>query len=94
MFSLVLCRVGFFGGKPKPNLLRNHLRHEMQGKINDRNEYSAVSPTEDMAWFSCTRTQAQRYPQGLWEAAFHTMGSQHACDFSLGSMCMPVPESR
>lgn len=52
---------------PNPNLLRNHLRHEMQRKINDRNEYSAVSQTEDRAWFSCTKMQAQMCTRGLWD---------------------------
>lgn len=80
--------------KNKPNLLRNHLRHEMQRKINDRNEYSAVSQTEDTAWFSCTKTQAQMSPRGLWEPTFCTVGSQHVCDFSLHSMCTSLLESR
>lgn len=77
-----------------PNLLRNHLRHKMQRKTNNRNEYCAVSQTEDMAWFSCTKTQAQMWPQGLWEPTFCTVGAQHVCDFSLCSMCMPLLERR
>lgn len=96
MFSIALCKAVFFGRKnPNPSLLRNHLRREMQGKINDRNEYSAVSQTEDVAWFSC-RLGSKVGSDVSWRALGSTLctaGLQHACDFSLGSTCTPVPES-
>lgn len=63
---------------PNANLLRNHLRHEMQRKINGRKEQSAVSQTEDMAWFSCSELQAQMCPCGLWEPTFRRVISLSA----------------
>lgn len=49
MSSLVLYEVEFRGGQEE--LLKKYLRHWKQRQINPRNEYSAVSWTEDIAWF-------------------------------------------